>query len=36
MTTILPILELEYNRETTSSSTNTNTINNNILIKPTS
>jgi hypothetical protein len=35
MTTILPILELKYNKETTSSSTNTNTINN-IIIKPTS
>jgi hypothetical protein len=36
MTTILPTLELKYNKETTSSSTNTNTINNNIIIKPTS
>jgi hypothetical protein len=27
-------LELKYNKETTSSSTNTNTINNNIIIKP--
>jgi hypothetical protein len=35
MTTILPTLELKYNKETTSSSTNTNTINNNIIIKPT-
>jgi hypothetical protein len=34
-TTILPTLELKYNKETTSSSTNTNTINNNIIIKPT-
>jgi hypothetical protein len=34
MTTILPTLELKYNKETTSSSTNTNTINNNIIIKP--
>jgi hypothetical protein len=32
MTTILPTLELKYNKETTSSSTNT--INNNIIIKP--
>jgi hypothetical protein len=36
MTTILPTLELKYNKETTSSSTNTITINNNIIIKPTS
>jgi hypothetical protein len=36
MTTILPTLELKYNKETTSSSTNTNTINNIIIIKPTS
>jgi hypothetical protein len=36
MTTILPTLELKYNKETISSSTNTNTINNNIIIKPTS
>jgi hypothetical protein len=36
MTTILPTLELKYNKETTSSSTNTNTINNNIIIKPSS
>jgi hypothetical protein len=36
MTTILPTLELKYNKETTSSSTNTNTINNNIIIKPNS
>jgi hypothetical protein len=35
MTTILPTLELKYNKETTSSSTNANTINNNIIIKPT-
>jgi hypothetical protein len=35
MTTILPILELKYNKETTSSSTITNTINNNIIVKPT-
>jgi hypothetical protein len=35
MTTILPTLELKHNKETTSSSTNTNTINNNIIIKPT-
>jgi hypothetical protein len=35
MTTILPTLELKYNKETTSNSTNTNTINNNIIIKPT-
>jgi hypothetical protein len=34
MTTILPTLELKYNKETTSSSANTNTINNNIIIKP--
>jgi hypothetical protein len=31
---ILPTLELKYNKETTSSSTNTNTINNNNIIKP--
>jgi hypothetical protein len=31
---VLPTLELKYNKETTSSSTNTNTINNNIIIKP--
>jgi hypothetical protein len=36
MTTTLPTLELKYNKETTSSSTNTNTINNNIIIKPSS
>jgi hypothetical protein len=36
MTNILPTLKLKYNKETTSSSTNTNTINNNIIIKPTS
>jgi hypothetical protein len=36
MTTILPTLELKYNKKTTSSSTNTNIINNNINIKPTS
>jgi hypothetical protein len=35
MTTVLPTLELEYNKETTSNSTNTNIINNNIIIKPT-
>jgi hypothetical protein len=35
MTTILPTLELKYSKETTSSSTNTITINNNIIIKPT-
>jgi hypothetical protein len=35
MTTILPTLELKYNKETTSNSSNTNT-NNNIIIKPTS
>jgi hypothetical protein len=34
MTTILQKLEMKYNKETTSSSTNTNT--NNIIIKPTS
>jgi hypothetical protein len=34
MTTIVPTLELKYNKETTSSSTDTNTINNNIIIKP--
>jgi hypothetical protein len=36
MTTILPTLELKYNKEKTSSSTKTNTNNNNIIIKPTS
>ena len=36
MTTILPTLELKYNKETTSNSSNTNTINNNIIIKPSS
>jgi hypothetical protein len=36
MTTIIPTLELKYNKETTSSSINTNTINNNIIIIPTS
>jgi hypothetical protein len=36
MTTILPTLELKYNKETTSNSSNTNTINNNNIIKPTS
>jgi hypothetical protein len=36
MTTILPTLELKYNKETISNSTNTNTINNDIIIKPTS
>jgi hypothetical protein len=36
LTTILPTLELKYNKETTSSSTNTNTISNDIIIKPTS
>jgi hypothetical protein len=36
MTTTLPTLELKYNKETTSSSTNTNAINNNIIIKPSS
>jgi hypothetical protein len=36
MTTIIPTLELKYNKETTSKSTNTNTINNNIIIKHTS
>jgi hypothetical protein len=36
MTTILPTLELKYNKETTSNSTNTNIINNNIIIKPSS
>jgi hypothetical protein len=34
MTTILPTLELKYNKEITSNSTNTNTINNNTIIKP--
>jgi hypothetical protein len=33
MTTILPTLELKY-KETTSNSSNTNTINNNIITKP--
>jgi hypothetical protein len=36
MTTRLPTLELKYNKETTSNSSNTNTINNNIIIKPSS
>jgi hypothetical protein len=36
MTTTLPTLELKYNKETTSNSTNTNMINNNIIIKQTS
>jgi hypothetical protein len=36
MTTILPTLELKYNKETTSNSSNTNIINNNIIIKPSS
>jgi hypothetical protein len=36
MTTILPTLKLKYNKETTSNFTNTNTINNNIIIKPNS
>jgi hypothetical protein len=35
MTTILPTLELKYNKETSNSS-NINTNNNNIIIKPTS
>jgi hypothetical protein len=35
MTTIIPTFELKYNKETTSNCTNTNTINNNIIIKPT-
>jgi hypothetical protein len=36
MATILPTFELKYNKKTTSNSSNTNTINNNIIIKPTS
>jgi hypothetical protein len=32
----LPTFELKYNKETTSNSTNTNTINNSIIIKHTS
>jgi hypothetical protein len=36
ITTILPTLELKYNKEIISNSSNTNTINNNIIIKPTS
>jgi hypothetical protein len=36
MTTILPTLKLKYNKKTTSNSTNTNTINNNIIIIPNS
>jgi hypothetical protein len=35
MTTILPTLELKYNKETTSNSSNKNTLNNNIIIKHT-
>ena len=36
MTTTLPTLELKYNKETTSKSSKTNTINNNIIIEPSS
>jgi hypothetical protein len=36
MTTILPTLKLKYNKETISNSSNTNTTNNNIIIKPSS